>query len=163
MTEEEWAIERVNELLKQFDPEVEAINTIARHYAEPLLRQENFERYATDSNLNNLLSVPNLPRDLKKRIIAGHMTGELTEAFDGVGDSRLPAAIAEIVAENWCDKLPFGDTTDWISRLNAAAGNPDYKPPEPKPEREARSNSWWGILWAALVALSVGYLLLFAR
>jgi hypothetical protein len=100
MTEEEWAIERVNELLKQFDPEVAAINTIARHYAEPLLRQENFERYATDSNLNNLLSVPNLPRDLKKRIIAGHMTGELTEAFDGVGDSRLPAAIAEIVAEN---------------------------------------------------------------
>jgi hypothetical protein len=100
---------------------------------------------------------------LKKKIIADHMTGELTKALNGVGNSRLPGAVAEIVAENWCDKLPFGDPTDWISRLNAAAGNPDYKPPEPKPEREARSNSWWGILLVGLVALSVGYLLLFGR
>ena len=48
MTEEERAIERLNELLKQFDPEAAAIKTVARHYAEPLLRQENFERYATN-------------------------------------------------------------------------------------------------------------------
>jgi hypothetical protein len=162
MTEEERAIEKVNELPKESDPEAAALDNIARQYAEPFLRQENFERYAIDSNLNNLLSVPNLPRDLKKKIIAGHMTAELTKAFDGVGDPCLPVAASEIIAEYWCNKLPFGNTKDWISALNAAAENPDYEPPEPKSESEHRSKHTWGIVWAVLFALSVGYLWLFA-
>jgi hypothetical protein len=121
---EDETIGKAEDLVNKFDLEMAALNAVARHFAGPLLLHEYMSKYANDSGLNALLSVPKLPTDIKKQIILTHLKTELTKALKGVGDKRLPGVVSEIVAEEWCHRLPLplsGDG-DWIDALNSALG-----------------------------------------
>jgi len=154
---------KFEELLSQLpDPEIAAINTVAERYAAPMLQDEYLRKYANASGLNKLLLIPNIPRDAKKQIIANDLTAELRTAFAGVGDPRIPSAIAELVSEQWCDRLPLPNSPgDWIDALNSLAGNPGYQPElkREKPDRPPK-RSWSIIVWGILALISISYLVL---
>lgn len=156
---EEQGLAKVEELLRQFDPKLAAIDTIARRYAAPWLVPENFINYAKDSGLNVLLSVPDLPIEMKKKLIISHMTAKFTEIFNGVGDPRIPSAIAEIVSENWCDKIPSDKNRDWISAINEYFGTSDRSKTEDSiSERRIphnRSQILWIIAATAVIIISI--------
>jgi hypothetical protein len=152
----------LEESLSHFDLKAAALNDVARHYAKPWLVRENFAKYAEESRFDALLSTPNLPRELKKQIIKAHLTSELEKAFDGRGDPQLPPAIAQIVAEEYCDKLPINKEGDWIGALNAMAGAPDYKPddlqtkvvkPNNKINGRPEPSSYLRLAWSILCAI----------
>jgi len=138
-------------------PGLAAIISVAQHYAAPWLVPEKLTKYAKDSGLNALLSVPGLPRDQKKKMILGHLTVELTKAFNGVGDARIPPTVAEIIAEEWCDKLPIDTGEDWAGALNAAFGGSDDGDTKGGTERKAVTpRSGGGGAWVIGVAIFVG-------